>query len=204
MSVAYVFVHILPELNQHQQEIAGSVAVELTFLENHVYLIALIGISVFYGLERLAKVSRERNQKTSGEDTTEGGVFWIHIISFAIYNALIGYLMVHRESPGIASLVLFAIAMSLHFIVNDYGLRQDHKKSYDQVGRWILAAAIILGWAIGMGTRIDRAALAILFAFLAGGVVLNVLKEELPEERQSRFWAFALGAASYAVLLLAI
>lgn len=31
---------------------------------------------------------------------------------------------------------------------------------------------------------------------------MNVLKEELPEERQSRFWAFALGAAAYAALLL--
>lgn len=28
------------------------------------------------------------------------------------------------------------------------------------------------------------------------------LKEELPEERQSRFWAFATGAALYAALLL--
>jgi hypothetical protein len=33
---------------------------------------------------------------------------------------------------------------------------------------------------------------------------LNVLKEELPEERQSRFWAFALGAAIYALLLLTL
>jgi hypothetical protein len=47
-------------------------------------------------------------------------------------------------------------------------------------------------------------AIALLFAFLAGGVILNVLKEELPEERQSRFWAFALGAGIYTVLLLAL
>jgi hypothetical protein len=31
---------------------------------------------------------------------------------------------------------------------------------------------------------------------------MNVLKEELPEERESRFWAFALGAAAYALVLL--
>jgi hypothetical protein len=30
---------------------------------------------------------------------------------------------------------------------------------------------------------------------------LNVLKEELPERRQSRFSAFAVGAAGYATLL---
>ena len=43
-----------------------------------------------------------------------------------------------------------------------------------------------------------------LFAFLAGGVVLNVMKEELPEERQSRFGAFLLGVAGYGGVLLAV
>jgi hypothetical protein len=52
--------------------------------------------------------------------------------------------------------------------------------------------------------EIPEVAVAVLIAFLAGGVVLNVLKEELPEERESRFWAFALGAAFYAALLLAL
>ena len=46
-------------------------------------------------------------------------------------------------------------------------------------------------------------AIIVLFALLAGGIILNVLKEELPEERKSRFWAFALGAGTYAALLLA-
>jgi hypothetical protein len=33
---------------------------------------------------------------------------------------------------------------------------------------------------------------------------MNVLKEELPEKRESRFWAFALEAAFYTVVLLAL
>lgn len=41
-------------------------------------------------------------------------------------------------------------------------------------------------------------------AFLAGEVILNVLKEELPNERKSRFGAFALGTAAYAALLLVL
>jgi zinc transporter ZupT len=66
----------------------------------------------------------------------------------------------------------------------------------------LLAAGVLAGWAIGVATAISEAALALLFAFLAGGIVLNVLKEELPEERESRFWAFALGLSAYAALLL--
>lgn len=204
VSVAYVFIHILPELSEQQESIQEALSRQLLFLENHVYLIALVGVAAFYGLERLVKASRQQNQATGEGDVADRHVFWIHMTSFAVYNALIGYLLLHRETPGLLSLLTFAVAMGLHFIVNDYGLRQDHKKSYDHSGRWILAAAIIVGWAIGTGTKIHQAAIAVLFAFLAGGVILNVLKEELPEERKSRFWAFALGASIYTVLLLAI
>lgn len=46
--------------------------------------------------------------------------------------------------------------------------------------------------------------LAVPVGFLGGAVVLNAIKEELPEERESRFSAFALGAAGYVALLLAV
>ncbi|MBD2199552.1 MULTISPECIES: hypothetical protein [Calothrix] len=203
VSVAYVFVHILPELSQAQETLQNSLDTGLAFLEHHVYLVALVGLAVFYGLERFAKKSRQRNQKTGKGDVTSSEVFWIHIAAFAIYNALIGYLLVHREESGIKSLLFFSFAMALHFVVNDNGLRENHKQVYDRLGRWLLAAAIVVGWVIGTVTAIHQAAIAVLFAFLAGGIVLNVLKEELPEERESRFWAFAVGTISYAILLLA-
>lgn len=204
VSVAYVFVHILPELSQAQATVQETWGGGLAFLEHHVYLVALLGVAIFYGLERIAKVSRQRNQKAGQGDVTEAQVFWLHISSFAVYNALIGYLLLHREESRIPSLFFFVFAMALHFVVNDHGLRDNHKDAYDRIGRWILAAAIIVGWTIGRGTEIDKAAIALLFSFLAGGVVLNVLKEELPEERQSKFGAFALGAALYAAILVAV
>lgn len=202
VSVAYVFVHILPDLSEAQETLSEIMDGAIGFLEHHVYLMALLGMSVFYGLERLVKVSRQRNEDAGKGDVAEIGVFWLHMGSFAVYNALIGYLLLHREDVERRSLLLFSVAMALHFIVNDYGLRQDHKHIYDRVGRWILAGAIVCGWAIGSGTAIDAAAIALLFSFLAGSVMLNVLKEELPEERESRFGAFLAGAGIYAVLLL--
>lgn len=204
VSVAYVFIHILPELSERQEFIQEWLNPHFLSSENPVYLIALLGVAVFYGLERWVKQSRQQNQIEGDKDVAERHVFWVHMATFAVYNALIGYLLLYRETPGVANLLTFAIAMGLHFIVNDYGLRQDHDKIYDHTGRWILAASIITGWVIGLGTRIHQAVIAVLFAFLAGGVILNVLKEELPEERKSRFWAFALGAGGYTLLLLAV
>lgn len=65
-------------------------------------------------------------------------------------------------------------------------------------------AAVAGGWSLGLVTGPPEAGVAALTAFLGGGVVLNVLKEEVPSQRQSRFWAFAGGAAGYAALLPAL
>lgn len=203
VSVAYVFVHVLPDLSAAQIEFRETVKA-LSVIEHHVYVVALVGMMAFYGLERVAKLSRKQSVKEGEGDATGPGVFWLHMVSFALYNALIGYLLTHREEPGIASLVLYAIAMSLHFLVNDYSLYDDHKRAYDHLGRWGLAGAVICGWAVGTQTEISQAFTATLFAFLAGGIVLNVLKEELPQERESRFWTFAAGALGYTGLLLSL
>ena len=203
ISVAYVFIHVLPELSNAQEDFQAYAAI-LSFFEHHVYLAALVGMVAFYGLERLAKESREKNIAEGDGDVTELGVFSLHMLSFTMYNLLIGYLLLHREDSGIAGLVLYAIAIGTHLLVNDYGLRSNHKGAYQKVGRWILAAAIITGWVVGTRLDISRAALAVVFSLLAGSIILNVLKEELPEERQSRFWIFALGAGIYAAILLSL
>lgn len=203
VAVAYVFVHVLPELRAAQEVVARTGLPVFRFLEHHVYLMALLGLSVFYGLERAVKQARRRKPAAEGPEAATPGVFWVHMTSFAVYNALVGYLLLHREERGLANLTLYVAAMVLHFVVNDYGLRQDHQGPYHRVGRWLLAAAVWAGWLISMLTEVPEIVSSLLFSFLAGGVVLNTLKEELPEERQSRFWAFVLGVAGYAALLVA-
>ncbi len=200
IAVSYVFLHILPELSSHRDTFAEGLGLSDSTAETWVYLVALSGLALFYGLERAAK----RSKQASDRDRIESEMLWLHIISFGLYNILIGYLLLHREETGVWSLLIYAAAMSLHFVTNDFGLRQDQKDQYDASGRWVIAAAVLVGWVIGVFASLPPIIIGFLFAFLAGGVVLNVLKEELPEERQSSFWPFALGGALYAVLLIVI
>ena len=203
ISVAYVFVHLLPELSRTQEQVEEGAGGALPFLEDHVYVLALTGLAVFYGVERSSQASRARRRDAGQENRTDERAFRLSMGSFAVYNALIGYLLVHREDTSLQGLALYVLALGLHFVVNDHGLREHHKDAYHRVGRWILVLAILLGWALGALTEIPEAAVGLVIAFLAGGVVLNVLKEELPEERESRLWAFLAGAAGYTVLLQA-
>jgi hypothetical protein len=207
VSVAYVFVHLLPQLEAAQDAVSSATPALELFAERHVYLIALAGLALFYGLEVLAARRRDRagdsEAGTRRDDRSADGVYWVHIASFALYNGLVGYLLLN-EGVGTSDLVLFGVAMALHFLINDASLERHHEGAYRAHGRWLLAGAVLAGYGVGLTGTVDAAARAVLVAFLAGGIVLNVLKEELPRERQSRFGSFALGAVLYAALLLAL
>ena len=115
VSVAYVFVHFMPELAASQEKVAEAVGVEGTLIpaERHVFLIALVGLLTFYGLHRLAQTSRSKREgeQVSGgrgsdrEAAASSSVFWIHMASFAVYNLLVGYLLLHREDMTLNGLV---------------------------------------------------------------------------------------------------
>lgn len=194
VSVAYVFIHLLPGLAVEGAALEGSALAH----EEGLFTVALAGLVAFYGLERLA---RERAARHEGA----GAPFWLHLGAFALYNFLIGYLL-HAEADGqgLWALATYTIAMGLHFVVNDRALYAHHGQAYLTRGRWVLAAAAPLGWGLSRVFEVPEFWTALLFALLAGAVVLNVVKEELPQERTSRFWAFLLGAAGYGSALLLI
>lgn len=202
ISVAYVFLHLLPELGVLQDELQGEIEGKAwRFIEHHIYLIAMLGLVFFYGLEHMVKSSKRR-YKNSDRQHARDGVFWIHIGSFTLYNALIGYLLIRDEYESALGMLFFFIAMGVHFITNDKALRATHKEDYDKYGRWLLTVAILIGWGIGVVTEVNELIISLLIALLAGGIILNVLKEELPEERESSFSAFCIGVVSYSILLL--
>jgi zinc transporter ZupT len=201
-SVAYVFLHLLPELASHQTLAEDRDALAESLLEVPIYIIALFGLLIFYGLERAAR-QYSHAHSTEADAATRNGVFWLHVATFAAYNALVGVLLA-TFSEGVPSMILFALAIGLHFLVNDYGLRHDHRDIYHNRGRWILAGAIAVGWIVGMIQPPGELIIGVLFSFLAGGIVMNTLKEELPEDRKSRFWAFALGVLAYGALLVIV
>lgn len=203
ISVAYVFLRVLPDLGRSQARVGYQVERSLMIPQDPIYLVALIGLITFYGLERLADASRREQRRKEGEDLPGAGVLWLSIGSYSIVNFAVGYLLVQRAGAGIQRLSMFFVAIALWFVVSDYGLRVQHRDRYRRIARWVLAAAVIVGWGVATAAPLPDAWLSVAMAFVAGGVVMNVLKEELPRERESAFWAFALGAGAYAGLLMA-
>lgn len=196
VSVAYVFVHLLPELASARAFLVERDDQLLASPELDIYIIALAGVVSYYALERLVR-SRRRD---GGRDVSPAdSTFRLHVTSFCIYNALIGYIV--ATSPSLR--VWFGLAMAVHFLITDYALRHDHPGAYIRIGRWVVTGAIVAGWLAGLLVELPEIVPHLAMAFLGGGIILNVMKEELPPERESRLLPFAAGAAGYAALLAA-
>lgn len=183
VSTAYVFLHLIPEL----------AAGEELFDSNLTYLLALAGLVTFYGLEKFVQ---EGKKKFAVDD----GTFWVHMASYLVYNFIIGYILI-VEFHG-AELYLFALAMAFHFLVNDFGLRHHHQHLYHDKGRWLISAGIAGGAVVALLTEILHHIISGGISFIAGAVIMNALKEELPEERENKYWAFLLGIIVYAAILM--
>ncbi|RQG88915.1 hypothetical protein EA462_11005 [Natrarchaeobius halalkaliphilus] len=201
VSIVYAFLHLLPELDERQEALEGVPVLVWSLASHHVYAVAFVGLALFYGLERLARMSRSYGVERELGSVGEEPVFWIHVGGFAVYNAFIGYALVQGET-GTDNVALFGVAMALHLFGNDEAMQHHHRELYSRFGKWILAGAVVLGAAVGVGYTIDDVTVTTLLGLLTGGILFNSIKDELPRTRESRFWPFALGSGTYAVVLL--
>lgn len=207
VAVSYVFLHLLPELAQGGEELSEALeeAFEATpLVELAIFFVALAGFVVLYGLERLAVHSG--SGRAPGRIATAGdphiGIYRLHLGSFALYNGLITYTMPLRFRTGAAFAVLFAVAMGLHFVLTDRGLAEHYPRRFARNGRLLLAAALVAGWLVAATTPpAGTLVVTLLTALLAGGILLNVFKEELPSADRSSFTWFLSGAGLYTALL---
>ena len=197
MSVAYVFVHLMPELHGVRSAFAESMSTVVRYEGMAIYFVALAGFLLYYGLDHL----RARAGET-GEGQEDGAAFRRHVGGFAVYVGLIAYLLVRSLEETKASTAEYAVAIAFHFLAVDHGLRSEDGVAYDRFGRWALAAMSLAGWGAGLLLPLPQAVVALLVAAVSGAVIVNTCIAELPREKDGRFAPFTIGALLYGLLLL--
>lgn len=196
ISISFVFVHILPELHTMQASLQEDEEMHYSF-NRFLYMMSLVGVLLFYGFER-AIIHFNASRK---DRVIEVSIFWWHIGMFAAFNILIGYYVHYEQETGVGTYLTY-VALGFHFLINDYALLQHHEKKYHDAGRWIMAAAVVAGWSLGAIFTIPEVISSALFALVAGAIVVNSLKEELPEEKENNYTWFLSGATLYTALLI--
>jgi hypothetical protein len=199
VSVAYVFVHLLPALSMGEKQfIADTLGRHLPFPQLRLYVAALTGFVVFYGMDTMVRWSRDEARRFTGDPR-----FLIHIAVFSVYVWLVSYLLIRGVERSVQSTAIYAVAMALHFHLLGTSLLREHKSKYMWPGRYVLACAALLGWICGTLAGMPGPVILTLAGIIAGGIIMNSMVFELPREKEGRFWPFAFGAAVYTGILLA-
>ena len=209
MAVAYVFVHLLPELAATSSEF-----VELTegralpFPHLRIYAAALLGFMLFYGLQNMVRWSHASDAEADAgaEAGAEAGEENIRLriltVSYALYVFVVCYVMAHEARIGKGALALYALAMGLHFLGFAYGLRRDNATIYRQWGRHVLASTALLGWAVALLLPFSDSVVYTMLGFVAGVLIMDTVTSELAGQAEGRFFAFLTGGVAYTLILL--
>lgn len=193
MSVAYVFVHLLPELHEVREDLARSLPFEPRFDGLAAYYVALVGFLLSYGLHRW----QGAHEAKEGEKSEESPQFFGH---FA-YVMLTTYTFVLISEESGAKIFLYALALAAHFLTIDHMFRESAEAAYARNGRWLLAGACLLGWGVAQFLPPPLAVASLLSALIAGAVTMTSAISELPSEREGRFLPFMVGGLVYGALL---
>ncbi len=189
----------MPELASARRALVASVSGPLQFEGKAIYIVALIGFLAFYGLDHLRASLRQSSQ--TGRD---GPGFWVEVGGFGAYVWVMAYLLVASLESTPASILLYTVAIDCHFLGLDHALRREHGATYERIGRFLLAAMALLGWAIGLLLPMPRPVIALLVAFISGAVIVNSAIMELPTEKDGRFLPFVAGGILYGAILLGL
>lgn len=186
VAIAYVFIDLLPKLADSEGVVNDLFKGPFPYLERHVYIMALVGFLVFFA------VDRSKGYK--------GGT-WISLSAYLLFNFLVGYAISDKDDPEVQPLFLFTFALALHYFSNDYSMSLEDGNKSTKV-RWYLVLALFTGWLTGSFYELSKPAIALVGAFIAGGVIMNVTRHELPKDKPHSFNTFILAAIAYTLVLL--
>ena len=199
VAVAYVFLHMLPDLVEYNKPIGEFLLhneLLTPFSELLIYIVALLGFMIYYGLDLLAERYR-------AEGSGDSFVYRLHLAMFCLYNFLITYTMSLRAYSNTTATILFTITMALNFVLTDRKFCRFYQAQFNQVGRFILIVALLLGWLYSViFDPVNVLMAAFMVAFLAGSVLLNVFREELPSNGLASYCWFTIGSLMIAGVLL--
>ncbi|WP_040983929.1 hypothetical protein [Oceanobacillus jeddahense] len=201
IAAAYIFVYVLPAFHEEQASLEDTDGLAM---ESELYFVGLIGMLLFFGIQNLVNRSLNRSENKSDEAETkviERRVFWVQIFFFSIYNMLISFVVIQSQVQGV-QVAFYSSAIGLHFFAVAHDMWRENSEMYNKYGRYVLAAGIVVGWLVGSFVTFDTLILAIIFSFISGAMILNVIKYEMPAEREAHFKWFLTGAIGYSLIVL--
>ncbi len=183
VAVGYVFIYLLPKLADMKYGLGGDGY--SNFVERHFFFFVMLGFLTFYKLGWVSGAA-------GVAEHWRGAARWAHRSGFIGYSLLLGYTVTAFKNPNVLAAMLAASILGFHLMGVDTHLRHARPQAYDRQLRYLLAAGVVIGWILGMTTELSDTAVAFGTALLAGGMLMMVLKEELPGNLGRHYAHFTL------------
>jgi len=175
-ALAYVFTYLLPKLAVVQSTLGAGSSTPLPFLRHHTYLLALAGLLAFFALASSVNVQADsplRQQRSTLREL-------LLIVGYGAYSVQLGLLIADLPEPGILSYLLVTLILGLHLMGIDQQLNEAEPIAYERKLRYAFIIALFTGWTIGSFTESLRPAVVFSSTFVAGGIMINAIREEMP------------------------
>lgn len=202
-AVAFVFLHTLPELALAADGV-GEVLIDAEALvplrDIAVFIFALAGFLVFYGMEKAVRIHRDRGH---GQPV---GVYRLHLVSFGVFNVLLMFSLAEQAGEGPTPFTgLFLATMVLHYLLIDRGFEEHFAQRFNHLGRFILLGALIVGLLLArIAGHEHHVYVEMAGGFVAGSVLLNVFRGEVTFSRRASFGWFTIGALTVTALVIIV
>jgi hypothetical protein len=122
--------------------------------------------------------------------------------SFLVYNFLAGAGMVEQAEGGELYLAFYVAAIGLHLLFNDLFLTHLDPGGHHPRWRIALAAMPLVGWVPAAFGALSEGVQYAMLTVVAGGTIINIMREEMPSPRRVRVVAFLAGVLLYAGLIV--
>jgi len=202
-SVAYVFMHVFPEVGLFQQQLFGH-GETASFIKEQLYLAALSGLCFLFLLDSIEQHLINENVDPAKPYRHFLKLFWLRSVLYGLYNLMVAYMITEKPASDLVNLLLIAVALMLHFIVLNTGFIEDYGIYYQKYVRWLAVAGLFLGWILGIFTAQPDEIIATCFAIVGGMITYVALKYELTETENQAPIHFLAGVVLYSLIILTI
>ncbi len=171
-----------------------------------IFGVAFIGFLVFFISEHAAIHSRRHIATKVGQHidsvAASKGIFTIHFGMLALVSLLIAFNLRFEVRTSLPGAILFSVALALHFFGTDRTMETHYSSLFNRYGRYILSTMPLIGWSLSILFPERQSEAAVLLAFIAGAVLFNVIKDEVPGAERGEPKFFVAGSLIYSGVLI--
>lgn len=204
ITAAFVFLDLLPSLQQSNQNLALLINSEAVLVyEDAIFLLVFLGFLLFFSLECVA-ISGIRPIKANGDEKhTNKTVYFVHYASLVFLQFIISFSLLFEYQYSIVGGVLFTFAVSLHLLASDNALEETYPNQHGRNGRYLATVIPLLGVVLSIIFPEKILEASVLLAFISGAILYQSIRSEIPTvHRKSSLVLFLVGALFYAAILI--